>query len=155
MGTDDFVCGLTVRPVWWNRAPHITVTLDDQVRWSGPIETELMLDWCQPLPRGQHRIDVQFSGKTNTDSTPEQDHAVVIEQLEFFGIRDDRFRWQGVYQPEYPEPWRSEQVSWGIQLPHYLSPHTYLGWNGTWRLEFSTPIFTWMHGVLGMGWIYP
>ena len=30
--------------------------------------------------------------------------AVVIQQVEFFGITDPRFAWAGVYEPEYPEP---------------------------------------------------
>lgn len=155
MVTDAFECLLTLRPIWHLRPPKVLVMLDDRCRWQGVLDKELELDWSEPMAKGQHCLAVTFSGKTNADTTAEHDQAVVIEQVEFFGIRDDRFRWQGVYQPDYPEPWRTEQSCMGIELPKTLCPHTYLGWNGVWRLEFSTPIFTWMHGVLDLGWIYP
>ena len=154
MVTDDFVGEITVRPVWWNHPPQVSIALDGNLCWSGLIESEFTWHWCESLPRGQHNIEVRFSGKTNTDTTADNDHAVVIEHLDFFGVRDDRFRWQGIYTPDYPEPWRTQQIAQGIMLLPELKAHSYLGWNGVWRLEFSTPIFTWMHRVLGLGWIY-
>lgn len=155
MVTDDFVCQLTLRSVWWRRPPEVAVMLDGHVRWQGMLETDLMLDWSEPLARGQHCLGVAFSGKTNADTTATQDHAVVIEHVDFFGIRDDKFKWQGVYRPDYPEPWHSQQMSSGVELLPELTAHTYLGWNGTWRLEFFSPIFTWMHQAQDLGWIYP
>lgn len=154
MVTDDFVCHLTLRPVWGKRPPEVTVMLDGHVRWQGLLEADLTLDWGQSLERGSHCLEVAFSGKTNEDTTAEHDHAVVIDHVDFFGIRDDKFRWQGVYRPDYPEPWRTEQESQGIELLPELTAHTYLGWNGTWRLDFTTPIFTWMHQIQDLGWIY-
>ena len=35
-----------------------------------------------------------------------------------------------------------------------LQPHTYLGWNGRWVLEFETPVFTWIHRLEDLGWLY-
>ena len=80
--------------------------------------------------------------------------AVVIQQVEFFGITDPRFAWAGVYEPEYPEPWATEQSDAGIVLQPQLSPHTYLGWSGTWTLTFELPVFSWIHQMENMGWIY-
>lgn len=155
MVTDDFQCQITLRSVWWNRPPKVAVMLDGSARWQGLLETDMMLDWYQTLARGPHCLEVVFSGKTNEDTTAEHDQAVVVEFIDFFGIRNDKFRWQGVYRPEYPEPWRTEQAEQGANLPAELTGHTYLGWNGTWRLEFTTPIFTWIHKVQDLGWIYP
>jgi hypothetical protein len=80
--------------------------------------------------------------------------AVVIQQVEFFGITDPRFVWAGVYEPEYPEPWATEQSNAGIILQPRLSPHTYLGWSGIWTLDFEIPVFFWMHKIQNLGWIY-
>jgi hypothetical protein len=72
--------------------------------------------------------------------------AVIVKKISFFGIEDPKFIWAGVYYPEYPE--------------HYLDKTSplpgvgYLGWNGIYRLEFSVPVFTWMHRTLDLGWIY-
>lgn len=154
MVTDDFECHLGLHPIWWRQPPCVMVMLDDHVRWQGPLQADLTLHWCQPTPRGRHCLEVTFSGKTNADTTAEHDNAVVIEHVGFFGIRDDRFKWQGLYRPDYPEPWRTEQESQGIELLPELTACTYLGWNGTWQLDFTTPIFTWMHRVQDLGWIY-
>jgi hypothetical protein len=77
--------------------------------------------------------------------------AVIIDSVEFFGISDPRFVWAGVYWPEYPEPWLSQQ---NPSPQAALTNHNYLGWNGVWRLNFDVPVFTWIHKTLGMGWIY-
>ena len=92
-------------------------------------------------------LEVVFSNKP--DNNP--DMAVIIDQVEFFGISDPKFAWAGIYTPQYPEPWYSQQTP----LPaKELAQQTYLGWNGCWRLDFSVPVFTWMHQTLNLGWIY-
>jgi hypothetical protein len=35
-----------------------------------------------------------------------------------------------------------------------LKNHTYLSWNGKWTLTFDVPVFTWIHRVQNLGWIY-
>jgi hypothetical protein len=80
--------------------------------------------------------------------------AVIVESVKFFGINDPKFVWAGVYEPEYPEPWVSEQQSQGIILKPQLCPHTYLSWPGKWTLTFEAPVFTWIHKVQNLGWIY-
>jgi hypothetical protein len=80
--------------------------------------------------------------------------AVIIESVSFFGIEDPRFAWTGIYTPTYPEPWASEQQDQGVVLKPHLCPHTYLGWPGKWTLTFDMPVFTWVHKVQNLGWIY-
>jgi hypothetical protein len=80
--------------------------------------------------------------------------AVVVEDVSFFGIQDPKFAWTGVYEPRYPEPWATQQQNQGVVLKQHLCPHTYLGWPGKWTLTFDVPIFTWIHRVQNLGWIY-
>jgi hypothetical protein len=92
-------------------------------------------------------LEVVFMNKPESDA----DMAVVIDKVEFFGISDPKFVWAGIYTPKYPEPWYSQQIE---KPPAELSQQNYMGWNGCWRLEFSVPVFTWMHKTLNLGWIY-
>jgi hypothetical protein len=92
-------------------------------------------------------LEVVFMNKPDLD----HDMAVVIDQVEFFGITDPKFVWAGVYSPKYPEPWHSQQP---VTPPAKLPQQTYMGWNGCWRLDFTVPVFTWMHQTLNLGWIY-
>ena len=80
--------------------------------------------------------------------------AVIIDKITFFSIEDPRFAWSGVYEPQYPEPWASEQRSQGVALKPQLTAHTYLGWPGKWTLTFTVPVFTWIHQTQNLGWIY-
>jgi hypothetical protein len=78
----------------------------------------------------------------------DNDHetAVIVKSISFFGIEDPRFVWAGTYYPDYP-----------AHYPDKTSPlpgHGYLGWNGVYELEFSVPVFTWMHQTQSLGWIY-
>lgn len=92
-------------------------------------------------------LSVEHFNKHNHDHNT----AVEIVGIEFFGINDPKFLWAGVYTPLYPEPWLSEQVQ---APPREIPGQTYLGWNGTYRLTFTVPVFTWMHRTLDLGWIY-
>lgn len=78
----------------------------------------------------------------------DNDHAtaVIVKKIRFFGITDPRFVWAGSYFPEYPEHYPDKTTP--------LLGHGYLGWNGVYQLEFSVPVFTWMHQTLDLGWIY-
>jgi hypothetical protein len=91
----------------------------------------------------------------NVELLDKQDQeAVIVQDVSFFGITDPKFAWAGVYEPTYPEPWASEQKSQGITLKPQLSPHTYLSWPGKWTLTFTAPVFTWIHNIQNLGWIY-
>ncbi len=87
-------------------------------------------------------LEVEHFDKADTDATT----AVIIKDISFFDISDPKFVWSGVYHPNYPD--------------HYVDKVTplpgqgYLGWNGVYRLEFSVPVFTWMHRTMNLGWIY-
>ena len=111
------------------------------------LETDTKLNFNVDLETGPKVFYITFENKTN--DTP--DMAVEIESVTFEGMTLDRFKWSNKYYPNYPEPWASEQTT---PLPKYHASSTYLGWNGRWELEFEIPIFTWIHQIEHMGWIY-
>jgi hypothetical protein len=88
-------------------------------------------------------VIVQVHHVDKLDSDP--DTAVEIASVSFFGISDPQLVWAGVYAPAYPSH---------MTGPELLPGQTYLGWNGTWTLEFSVPVFSWMHQKLNLGWLY-
>ena len=112
------------------------ITLTDETwfhfKCSGSTETKIMLQ-------------VEHCGKSNRDP----DTAIIIEQIKFNNITSPKFAWQGVYYPNYPEHYRKGEV-----LDSVLSSVTHMGWNGIWKLEFTLPIYTWIHQVENLGWIY-
>ena len=87
-------------------------------------------------------LKIEHFGKSDNDPTT----AVVIKKISFFGIADPKFVWAGTYYPDYPEHYTDKKLA--------LPGQGYLGWNGIYRLEFSVPVFTWIHQTLDLGWIY-
>lgn len=92
-------------------------------------------------------VEIVFMNKPEDDANM----AVVIDSIEFFGISDPKFIWAGIYTPKYPELWYQQQEK---KPPLTIPQQNYLGWNGKWRLDFSVPVFTWMHKTLNLGWMY-
>lgn len=123
----------------------VRVGINDQL--TTVILSESRIFKFEFMAQAQSQLTVELINKPAADST----QAVIVESVEFFGITDPKFVWAGTYTPVYPEPWASEQSG---PLPKQLLGQGYLGWNGTWQLTFSVPVFTWIHQIQDLGWVY-
>jgi hypothetical protein len=143
MATDQLVkLQIELEPVG---QPWITISAGDQTIDQQLIATKQFdFDF---FANTQSSIVVTHRNKSPDDPLT----AVIIKNVSFFRISDPRFVWQAQYRPEYPEPWASNQPN---KLNEVLCQHTYLGWNGTWTLDFEVPVFTWIHKIQNLGWIY-
>ena len=143
-----------LKPIWHQDPPVIAVGLDKL----GPKQElgKLQRFSFSTVAKDLCTLMVEFYNKTDNDTVTELglDKAVVIESVRIFGIEDPRFVWKGNYQPIYPEPWASEQKQQGNALDLVLPGHNYLSWNGSWSLQIDVPVFTWIHRVQNLGWIY-
>jgi hypothetical protein len=136
---------VTLTPVKTDRALPVKIGIDQNL-------TEIKIAKTTTI---NFEFDTVESCQLNVELIEKQDQeAVIIDQISFFGITDPKFAWAGVYEPQYPEPWATEQRSQGQVLESQLCPHTYLGWPGKWTLTFSVPVFTWIHRTQNLGWIY-
>lgn len=137
MATDyHVVMSMRLRPI---NQPRVLITvgshkIDQQLLSTQDFEFDFVA--TNPVIVQVHHVD-------KLDSDPST--AVEIVSMSFFGITDPKFAWAGVYTPKYPAH---------ITGPAELPSQTYLGWNGTWTLEFSVPVFVWMHQTLNLGWLY-
>jgi hypothetical protein len=137
-----------LRSIWHDNPPEINIGIDNDIQRIILLENQTFhyeFDTNKPSV-----LTVELLNKTNADTVDGLDKAVVIESVSFFGISDPKFAWAGEYRPEYPEPWASQQH----ELKPLLKNHTYLSWNGKWTLTFDVPVFTWIHRVQNLGWIY-
>lgn len=139
-----------------NGDPKIRIMLDNNIIYSGTLSISQCFDINYHLSKNDHQLSVEFFNKHDKDTNiiTDLDKAVIIDRISFNDIESNQFVWQGIYEPVYPEPWATEQRIQGVVLRQQLKSHTYLGWNGKWTLTFSMPIFTWIHKVESLGWIY-
>lgn len=143
-----------LRPVWHRDPPVVNISINENSS-QVILEHEKDFEFCFD-GRDRNFLEIEFLNKQDSDTVPELglDKAVSIESVSFFGILDPKFVWLGKYSPRYPEPWAGQQRAAGVALPTQLTNVTWMGWNGVWRLEFSAPVFTWIHQMQNLGWIH-
>lgn len=144
----DLQGAIQLEPVWWRDPPLVKIELDADVLYEGSLEKTIDLRFSRPVSAGDHRLTVRFFNKTDqdTDVVDNRDKAVIVKEIQFFDIRSPRFVWNGIYEPDYPEHLENN--------PKILKYHNYLSWNGVWYLDFTAPVFTWIHQVEDLGWIH-
>lgn len=64
--------------------------------------------------------------------------AVEVKAVKINGIESPKILYQGLYYP--------------TGMP--VRRTTYIDFNGVWVLDFSAPVYTWLHQTLSLGWIY-
>ena len=140
---------ITLEPHYQTVIPRVFVELDTEHRSLILKQTETVtFDFL--LDVGPHQLRVWFENKENSDSTT----AVEIKDITIQGLTLDRVKWAGNYRPIYPEPWATTQRQEGNALPEVIPGGHYLGWLGTYTLDFEVPTFTWLHKIENLGWLF-
>ena len=141
-------------PTAYNGDPEIKISFNDNIIYCGLLSESRVFEINDYLPDNEYRLSIELLNKhaiNDTNTTTGISKAVNIDRIIFNNIEDNRFIWAGEYCPEYPEPWYSEQT---VKPDSLLKNHTYLSWNGKWTLTFTVPVFTWIHQLQNLGWIY-
>jgi hypothetical protein len=144
----DIEFDICLKPRWWKTQPEITYGIDDLTINTIQIQNYTTLRLVYPFAPGQHKLWFTFNNKDYNESRLDQglDMAVEIDRISIEGITVDRFKWAANYYPDYPADYLDKQK--------VVKSATYLGWNGLWELEFTAPVFTWIHQVENLGWLY-
>jgi hypothetical protein len=135
---------ITLKPVGYaDRWPEFYLAMDNKLQDEGILKEEHTYNFDVTLDDGAHSIGVGFTNKVDTDTVVNDneilaDKAIIVEQITIEGYEFKDFLYRAVYTP--------------VGRPK--SHSNYLSWNGEWTLEFTTPIFTWLHQTQQLGWIY-
>lgn len=144
----DTVFDITIKPHWWQTVPEISYGVNDDVINTIAVGNRTTLRILYPFTAGRHKIWLSYNNKNYSECVMDKnlDMAVEIESVAIEGMILDRFRWAGRYRPDYPADYPDKKP--------VIESATYLGWNGRWELPFTTPIFTWIHRLENLGWLY-
>ena len=133
----------------FHRFPNVKVMINNSRPQELIIKEDTWVKFNLDLPRDSKlTLTIEHYGKTDQDCVPEKDldTAVLIKSIRLNGIVDQKFIWQGVFKPNYPEHYEPKTPE--------LYNNDYLGFNGVWTLKMTVPLFTWIHQTLDLGWIY-
>jgi hypothetical protein len=133
--------------------PIVTVKFANKIVWHGSIDktTTLSID-TDDLPAGNHWLSVRFENKDDTEQHRFGKEIMIGVESVLVQHYDYEFSVHSEYEPEYPEPWYTQQKLAGT-VPLAVIHSNYIGWPGEWRMQIGLPVYSWIHTTTNQGWL--
>ena len=138
----------------WDKKPIAEIKINKESKFQAEIDgTEdnpTLIEFDHELMEGE-KYDLQIvrSNKDAKQTVVEngeiiKDQLLNIKVIEIDEIDIGALVYEGVYTPEYPEPWATQQRQAGIELPESFKNVNKMGHNGVWSLQFESPFYMWL-----------
>jgi hypothetical protein len=140
--TEKLKFRLEVWSTHWDKLPISEI--------AGTEDKPTIIDFEHTLEEGkEYTLRIMRSGKDVKQTVVEngkiaKDQLLHIKSIEIDEIDIGALVYEGIYTPEYPEPWATQQQSAGVDLPVSFKNVTTIGHNGVWELKFSSPFYMWL-----------
>jgi len=155
MGTEKLKFKLELYATMWDKPPHAEIIFGGKTHFSGDItgseEKPDVVEFQHELNEGEeYELVIKRSGKTMKQTVVNEkgdllkDQLLHIKVIEIDEIDIGALVFEGVYRPEYPEPWFTQQRELGNEQPETLKNVTSMGHNGTWTFKFVSPFYMWL-----------
>jgi len=155
MATEKLKFKLELFATMWDQPPHVEILLDEQSYYKGDItgseEQPDIIQFEQDLTEGEmYNLIIKRTGKSNSQTVINEkgdilnDQLLNIKSIEIDEIDLGGLVYDGVYTPQYPEPWATQQIKAGVDLPASFKSVTRMGHNGVWSFEFQSPFYMWL-----------
>lgn len=146
MNQETLKFSFTFRSNFWDRAPEIDIVLDNKLCYQGAVSAPLFtVYFYHDLEYNQsHRLQIVRSGKDDSQCQMVdgkfQDQMLILEHVEVDGVD-----WHNiVLSRSWYEPRYSPSYQPGHTLETHIIGETWFGHNGTWCLEFKSPVWQWL-----------
>lgn len=124
-----------LRPEYQVNPPHAEILLNNDIKFSSYIETELKISFKETIYFGSHCLSLI---RSNT----EKNQLLFIDKIVIDGVNIRDIVWTKSYNiPIYPEPWATIYRRAGNTLEEKVIGETCLGHNSTWVLNFYSPTY--------------
>jgi hypothetical protein len=128
---------------YWGKKPSYSILLNDQIITSGEITGEsdevLFVEFDSELAEGDCTLKIRLENKTNADTVQNEDRTEIVKDmlLNIVSIEIDEIELGNLLYSlsEYTGDDPSRPV---------LKNCVNLGWNGTWCLPFTSPVYLWL-----------
>jgi len=155
MATEKLKFKLELFATMWNKPPHVEIMINEKTYFHGDVTTDedqpLLIEFEHECEEGKsYELVIKRSGKGKNETVTDQDGVILKDQLvhiksiEIDEIDIGGLVYEGVYTPDYPEPWATQQAHLGVKLPESLKNVTKMGHNGTWSFKFESPFYMWL-----------
>ena len=155
MATEKLKFKLGLYATMWDRPPHAEILIDDKNHFKGDItgteDKPDLIEFEAEFEEGKdYNLIINRSGKTKNQTVINEkgdrlkDQLLHIKSMEIDEIDIGTLVYEGVYTPQYPEPWATQQREAGVELRHTFKNVTQMGHNGEWKFKFSSPFYMWL-----------
>ena len=155
MATEKLKFKLELYATMWDKPPHAEILVNDKSYFKGDItateDKTYVIEFDQIVEEGkEYELIIKRSGKTTSQTVVNDKGDILNDQLlNIKGIEIDEIDigslvYEGIYTPEYPEPWATQQREAGTELKESFKNVTQMGHNGEWRFKFLSPFYMWL-----------
>ena len=154
MASEKLKFKIELYATYWNKPPSAEIVCEDRHFVGGITGTEdkpTVIEFTQQFQAGQKaELIIHRAGKEKGQTVVDNDGNVIKDQLlhiksiEIDDINIGALVYEGVYTPNYAEPWATQQKQMGVELPKTLKNVVAMGHNGEWRFSFSSPFYMWL-----------
>jgi len=152
--TEKLKFQLKLWATYWDQPPITEIQINDgkiyKSEITGTEDKPTVIEFEHTLEEGkEYNLKILRSGKNGKQTVMQggkiiKDQMLHIQSIEIDEIDIGALVYEGVYSPEYPEPWATQQKFAGIELPKSFKNVTQLGHNGHWELKFASPFYMWL-----------
>ena len=155
MATEKLKFKLELYATMWDKPPHAEIMIDHKSYFNGDItgteEKPNVIEFEIDMDEGkEYNLVIKRSGKDKNQTVINdkgdllKDQLLHIKSIEVDEIDLGSLIFSGVYTPEYPEPWATQQRQAGVELPESFKNVTSIGHNGIWEFKFTSPFYMWL-----------
>ena len=154
MATEKLKFKLELYATMWDKPPVANIKINEKSYFNEEIastdDKPTIIEFEHELEEGKsYNLIINRLGKDKNQTIIEdgkiiKDQLLHIKSIEIDEIDIGSLVYNGVYKPNYPELWASQQAKAGNKLPETLKNVTQMGHNGTWTLSFTSPFYMWL-----------
>ena len=152
--TEKLKFKLELWATYWDLPPVAEILINDESHYrseiTGTEDNPSVIEFEHTLEEGkEYTLKILRSGKDKNQTVVEDGNIIKDQLLHTKSIEIDEIYigalvYEGLYTPEYPEPWATQQRDTGVELPKSFKNVTNMGHNGVWELKFTSPFYMWL-----------
>jgi len=154
MATEKLKFKLELYATMWDKPPIADIKINEKSYFkeeiTGTNDKPTIIEFEHELEENKsYNFIIDRLGKDKKQTIVEdgkivKDQLLHIKSIEIDEIDLGSLIYNGVYKPNYPEPWASQQTEAGNKLPESYKNVTQMGHNGTWTFTFESPFYMWL-----------
>ena len=155
MATEKLKFKLELYATMWDQPPVAEILINDKSHFKGDItgteDKPTVVEFEHEFTEGEKcELIINRSGKDKNQTVVNEkgdvlkDQLLHIKSIEIDEIDIGALVYEGVYTPQYPEPWASQQRAAGTELKESFKNVTSMGHDGTWAFKFESPFYMWL-----------